>query len=44
VAQLEDRFNALQARVNVLQDTMTAQTDILVAIKTKLDKLEAGSK
>jgi hypothetical protein len=44
VAQLEERFNALQARVNVLQDTMTAQTDILVAIKAKLDNLDAGKK
>jgi hypothetical protein len=44
VAQLEERLTALQTRVNVLQDTMTTQTDILYAIKAKLDKLDAAAK
>lgn len=37
LAQLEERFTALQMRVDTLQTTLENQTAILQAIKTKLD-------
>jgi hypothetical protein len=37
LAQLEERFVALQMRVDTLQSTLENQTAILQAIKTKLD-------
>ena len=40
LAQLEDRFVALHERVNVLQETIAAQTGILEQIKAKLDVIE----
>jgi TolA-binding protein len=39
LSQLEDRFNLLNERVNSLQTTIAAQTDILTQIKTKLDSM-----
>jgi hypothetical protein len=40
LTQLEDRFNVLNERVNALQATIVAQTDILTQIKTKLDTIK----
>ncbi len=43
IAQLEERFNKLHERVNVLQETMTTQTSILIEIKNRLDKLQPAT-
>jgi hypothetical protein len=40
LSQLEERFNTLHQRVNALQSTIEAQTEILTHIKTKIDSMK----